>query len=1105
MSNTINKIHYALEIDTGGTVDIPSIGLYNGVFRYVTDDYDTSSATYEDTTPVTGTWERDLLKKNGVQIPSQKIDIVTGGDYAFLSSVNFTLVNVNEMHKTISNTADLYIIGATIKVYVVIDDVFYSRGVVSVSEYKFDDTTFTFMGKDKHNSDNSTVKDASFGYGDTELSLVIEDETAFLEEQFIKMIHPRDNKVVWNDNSFDTTSGDMPVSESGRYVGFARGEHGLVHTDDEHYIYITGHKNITNNMFLTFGSSDELHKIQIVDTGSFTSDTGTTLYTRMLISNIGSEIQDFTQFYGEQPSSVSQTVKDNTKIADSELVTVSIFKKGLSYKVPNGATVYQQDGKYIATDRDNNTVLLDGYIDELGNLVVETTEYTVSKLPTVAREEVLGWRDTYIRDQLEAGTMTDVGSRGSSISLPNDFGETGSFRVPEFGKYFYYYLDFGEDISDYKIGFVLSGLVDSRENWTTSRPESSEGLISLSPAYTGIDPEYRTEYNSQYLNTADLNNYSFFSNWDITSYKIVTDEERGDIPFLDASLQIPNVRRNESDIVLSGTVDVYTKDIMSFVVKSALCTNLPESSILSNDRVVSTEKGIINWVDSLESGYLYPSGKIAEFSNTDSDSDSSGKVMIQIVPFGSNNLGEWDINVGDENIYDDGATRYQSGHGGLFGINTICAYKTIEITTSTELKFKTINSSNTDYETVIKQLSGSSSDLSSRSSWYVGNEVTDEENTFNIVTKLCKQGFVAGFTDRTGSVVLKDFLVASGGAVTHNNSIIKDKTLKGFSLSDLSKCYNEFTIKFHRIGSTYQKELGVYNVDADSFPAIGEGGDNWQPPIDTGASLYRADTLESLQRVGIPNGDTTGVLQALTDDSRPKYRITLDGGDTIEFITPVYENTTASKTYFYFTRTGGSYVWNSGDILDVDTMEYNTDEILWKTFIVGVNSYADAKDIWELAHQSWMINKRIRKAPTERTELEWAVDLDTFYDTTVYDETVEYAYNYFTTLVEWTTRQKLQVSYDLPITVDTIKLNIVDNVLFNDAIILPNPAEFGQGWLTSVGVDTKNDVIKCGITFEPSFFAPPMPEQIDDIIETGSNVDDIIETGSNVDDIIEGN
>ena len=186
-------------------------------------------------------------------------------------------------------------------------------------------------------------------------------------------------------------------------------------------------------------------------------------------------------------------------------------------------------------------------------------------------------------------------------------------------------------------------------------------------------------------------------------------------------------------------------------------------------------------------------------------------------------------------------------------------------------------------------------------------------------------------------------------------------------------------------------------------------------------------------------------------------------------------------------------------------MEYNAEEILWKTFVVGINSYPDAKDLWTVAHQSWLINNRIRKAPTDRTNLSWAVDLDTFYGVTSYDETVEYAQSYFKMLVEWTTRQKLQCSYELPITPETVKLNIVDNILFNDAIILPNPSEYGAGWLTSVKVDPNKDIIKCGVTFEPNFFAPPLPQVTGDIIEDQSNVDDIIEDQSNVDDIIEGN
>jgi hypothetical protein len=575
---------------------------------------------------------------------------------------------------------------------------------------------------------------------------------------------------------------------------------------------------------------------------------------------------------------------------------------------------------------------------------------------------------------------------------------------------------------------------------------------------------------------------SFFSEWEVTTYKLVTDSERGDIPFLSDTFNIPNVRNKTQSKVLSGSVGIDpTAVILNFDVVSSQCTNMPEESILG-DSVVSTEKGVLNWFESDE--YYYPAEKIEDFETGASDSGSSGKAFIQIIPYGKLDS--------EESAIEISGVSYYSSEGALFGINTICAYKTVEITPSTTLYFKAIDSTNENYEAVIKELSGSSSSLPNRSKWYVGNQVTDEENTFNIVTTLCKQGFIAGFTDRNGAVILRDYIGATSNISTHDNDIIIGNSLKGFGLSNISKCYNEFTVKFHSVDNDFKKELGVYFVDADAFP---ENDDKYQPNKNNSGSVTIRRTGAELDCFPFPS--------AVWDDL-PEV------GDLMRIVTDDYF---VEGTYLELDGISRVFSITSTDIdeelyiINMDLIEYYNEENtpLWQTYVVGINSYSDAKDLWTLAHQSWLINKRIRKAPKDRTELKWAVDLDTFYNTDSYDETIEYAQSYFKLLVEWTTRQKLQVSYDLPITTDTVKLNIVDNVLFNDAIILPNPAEYGDGWITSISVDPNKDVVKCGITFEPSFFAPPMPIITGNIIETGSRANDIVETGSRVNNIIEGN
>ena len=173
-------------------------------------------------------------------------------------------------------------------------------------------------------------------------------------------------------------------------------------------------------------------------------------------------------------------------------------------------------------------------------------------------------------------------------------------------------------------------------------------------------------------------------------------------------------------------------------------------------------------------------------------------------------------------------------------------------------------------------------------------------------------------------------------------------------------------------------------------------------------------------------------------------------------------------------------------------------------FVQGVDSYSDAKELWEMARKSYTLNSRIRTASADRSTLKYAIDRNEYNNVNTYDSWEEYGWQYAKRFAEWVTRQKLQVYFDVPITTDTVKYELMRKVTFSDPIITPD-GETGSGWITSIQCDPKNDVIKLQITFEPNFYIPaPMVIQWGDIIETGDNIDSILETGSETDNIIEG-
>jgi len=168
MANTLNKIHYCIDINTGYTEsDNPYIGLKSGHIRYVTDNINIDSLyTYEDGTSVDGVWYNDIVDKDGFGALGSKIDIVVGGDYAFLQSFNLTLVNRTQnglpYHKVLENQG-MYIIGSIVNVYVIIDKVLYSRWSGVIGGLKFDEKKFTYQCNDGHANKNNTIKNTIFG------------------------------------------------------------------------------------------------------------------------------------------------------------------------------------------------------------------------------------------------------------------------------------------------------------------------------------------------------------------------------------------------------------------------------------------------------------------------------------------------------------------------------------------------------------------------------------------------------------------------------------------------------------------------------------------------------------------------------------------------------------------------------------------------------------------------------------------------------------------------------------------------------------------------------------------------------------------------------
>jgi hypothetical protein len=188
------------------------------------------------------------------------------------------------------------------------------------------------------------------------------------------------------------------------------------------------------------------------------------------------------------------------------------------------------------------------------------------------------------------------------------------------------------------------------------------------------------------------------------------------------------------------------------------------------------------------------------------------------------------------------------------------------------------------------------------------------------------------------------------------------------------------------------------------------------------------------------------------------------------------------------------------DVTDVDA----NGTPLWWQYFGGLQQggplnpgigYPEAMAIWNICHNSYLLNKVMHQVQGDMNQLPW------FADSLVFDPTdssstgtTSSAYSLLFNLAQWVTRQKDGVSYAIPINQTTITSEIMDLINFKD-IIYTNGND-KSGWITGLEIDVPNDQLKLTLTFQP--------DNIDDvalIVERGPalNSDTIEETGSQAD------
>lgn len=386
-----------------------------------------------------------------------------------------------------------------------------------------------------------------------------------------------------------------------------------------------------------------------------------------------------------------------------------------------------------------------------------------------------------------------------------------------------------------------------------------------------------------------------------------------------------------------------------------------------------------------------------------------------------------------------------------------------------------------------------------RSSWNVGRQIVDQKNSFDYIQELCNQSYVCGWTGRDGFINFSAYREYQDSIVTHDTTNIIKGSIKNLSKTPLSQVFNEMTFKYdwNAITNSFDGVYSISNVDSNSFPLITDVNPVWSDVVyDTTGKAFMYHLEDGISKVTISDINSD-ILTIINNDPTNIYKLVLPDYSEIICTNFVFESYNSYLDYSTYVIDIVQSTTLSGNY-SVVSFNYNINENFeaWKTYVTGINSYPDAKDIWESCHQSWLESKTINLAPEGYTDLMWYVSSD--------DPTSDSAYKYMVDSVSYMTRQKWKINYQLAVTPDNVKLELMQRVNFSDPIYTGN-GQMASGWITGYSLNPITDIIDIELTFEYFVAIPPViMDQCVDIIETGNAITDIIETGSQPTNIIEG-
>jgi hypothetical protein len=1038
--------HYAVQIDISDlTSDTDAAqGLYAGFFRWVTERPQYDGVTVVPTGDNEGNvWAEGIMIGRKQLSPVDRIiNVNRSGDYGSLSGFNLAIDNTSDFGADPAGFDDYLltngyeIINRPVKVYVVIDDVFYQIWGGIVSKTKYNLKVFQFTCKDIFEQAHKPAPPAEVvlqKYPDADSESVGKNvPIVFGDVLRTELINISGKSEPLQIGFSDINNTPISITAATTYNVDGNGKpYLLIKTPsynfteneliDSGVFYITVFKG-TSQGILIIGNEDTTNPLTSAATtqiylGKKLTETVTDFNTNN--AYLGGTISDDVWFFRIYQFNSIYLMSDKTI---HSFVQDALNSLDLSYWNKDKLTYDPIPELIDNTDNTENNVYEAPTVTLLNNDIDIEGDF-IRLIPIFPKS--LKWKGTDLQPQLgstEDGFGVDDDSvlldkdRSTSIFLKNDLGGFNRVQVD-------YEIEFPDD-------FIIENLDELYLCFDAflDFPDPPTGLLSF---------HWIVKIEDQF----EQNNFT----------QVLRD--------------YPTSPISSNDLTINGLPNDYYKQ----------GDDNGEDSDFSNE-VNSTFLSTLFRIDS-----------ISDFK----EALVSGRISISFIvsSVGNPNIKRFELKqigfVGAQKLNTIKDNLFIKTKGELTGANqTNNVYRAMQHIME---DYDLISSGSIDYGNLSSKLT--------RSQWRVGRQVMKKKLSSLYLKELAAQGFIGIYPDRQGKRHTKSFLDDTANIWTHaddNGTIIKG-SISRFEATPMNELYNDFTINYDwnpGLGQ-FNKQIFITNTNAvgevDPYSATFPG--EWES---TGTDQdYLGGVPGGLSSLTINADESTGNI---TMGSPPTWaevggKISYEDGSNNNFhyatITSVASGIIYIKLQTQNEITAGTYT--TGTLTD-----HGSNVRKWVTWVGGINSYLTAKGYWEICYNSWLKTQTVNKMPSELQDCKWFID-GAVYDGTGISDDQSAAHKFLANLIQWSTRQKNRAVYSIPISSQNVLIDLLDVVKFKDQKY--TNGDFRTGYIEKIKVNPRTDTIDIEAILRP-LDMEDVPPDGDLIIETGDAPDTITESGS---------